>query len=180
MLACCPDECITQNYRAGCVRVVLYRLLDSITHRWGELELADIEAGTDWLLKHAWADRKRVYATGGSYGGYMVAWMNGHTDRYQAMICHAGVYNWHSMMASDVVRSRERPLGALPTLIVVTTLFVAGSIRIRSLPVGTSRSLRADARSTVTSGSVVERIEAAGMMPGKKPASAAPSRKRIA
>src|SRR5262249_18457828 len=30
------------------------------------------------------------------------------------MVCHAGVYNWHSMMASDFVRARERPLGALP------------------------------------------------------------------
>ena len=28
-----------------------YAFLDSITHRWGELELQDVEAGTDWLLK---------------------------------------------------------------------------------------------------------------------------------
>ena len=27
--------------------------LDSITHRWGELELQDVEAGTDWLLEAA-------------------------------------------------------------------------------------------------------------------------------
>ena len=55
-----------------------YAFLDSITHRWGELELQDIEAATDWLLKKPWVDRKRVFAAGGSYGGYMVAWMNGH------------------------------------------------------------------------------------------------------
>ena len=54
-----------------------YAFLDSITHRWGELELQDVEAGTDWLLKKPWVDRRRVFATGGSYGGYMVAWMNG-------------------------------------------------------------------------------------------------------
>ena len=58
-----------------------YAFLDSITHRWGELELQDIEAGTDWLLKKPWIDRQRVFATGGSYGGYMVAWMNGHCRR---------------------------------------------------------------------------------------------------
>ena len=34
----------------------------------------------------------------------MMAWLNGHTDRFKAMVCHAGVYNWHSMMASDFVR----------------------------------------------------------------------------
>ncbi|MBC7958179.1 MAG: S9 family peptidase, partial [Cytophagales bacterium] len=69
-----------------------YQFLDSITHRWGELELQDVEAATDWLLKKPWVDKKRVFATGGSYGGYMVAWMNGHVGpgRYQAYVCHAG------------------------------------------------------------------------------------------
>ena len=86
--------------------------LDSITHRWGELELQDIEAGTDWLLKHAWADRKRVYASGGSYGGYMVAWMNGHTDRYKAYVCHAGCFDWVSMFADDAYYWHPKELGA--------------------------------------------------------------------
>jgi len=44
----------------------------------------------------------------------MMAWLNGHTDRFAAMVCHAGVYNWHSMLASDVVKPRERSLGAPP------------------------------------------------------------------
>ena len=51
---------------------------------------------------------------GASYGAYMMAWLNGQTDRFQAMVCHAGVYNWHGMMASDIVRGRERRLGAFP------------------------------------------------------------------
>ena len=41
-----------------------HAFLDSITHRWGELELQDIEAATDWVLKQPWADRKRVFASG--------------------------------------------------------------------------------------------------------------------
>ena len=55
-----------------------YAFLDSITHRYGQLELQDIEAATDVLLQQPWADPKRVFAAGGSYGGYLVAWMNGH------------------------------------------------------------------------------------------------------
>ncbi|MBN8504053.1 MAG: S9 family peptidase [Burkholderiales bacterium] len=76
---------------------------DSISGRWGELELQDVEAGTDWLLKQRWVDRKRITATGGSYGGYMVAWMNGHVKpgRYQAYVCHAGCYDWQAMFATD-------------------------------------------------------------------------------
>jgi dipeptidyl aminopeptidase/acylaminoacyl peptidase len=88
--------------------------LDSITHRWGELELQDVEAATDWLLKKPWVDRKRVFATGGSYGGYMVAWMNGHVKpgRYQAYICHAGCFDWVAMFAEDAYTWFPRELGA--------------------------------------------------------------------
>ena len=88
--------------------------LDSITHRWGTLELQDIEAGTDWLLKKPWADKQRVFATGGSYGGFMVAWMNGHVKpgRYQAYVCHAGCYDWVSMFADDAWSWHAKELGA--------------------------------------------------------------------
>ena len=87
---------------------------DSITHRWGALELQDIEAGTDWLLKQRWTDKKRVHATGGSYGGFMVAWMNGHVQpgRYASYICHAGCFDWQAMFADDAWSWHARELGA--------------------------------------------------------------------
>ncbi len=90
-----------------------YAFLDSITHRWGELELQDVEAGTDWLLQHRWADPKRVFAGGGSYGGYMVAWMNAHVaeGRYQAFVCHAGCYDWVGMFADDAWSWHAKELG---------------------------------------------------------------------
>jgi len=88
--------------------------LDSITHRWGELELQDVEAGTDWLLAQPWSDKRRVFATGGSYGGYMVAWMNGHVEagRYQAYVCHAGCFDWAAMFSDDAYTFHARELGA--------------------------------------------------------------------
>jgi dipeptidyl aminopeptidase/acylaminoacyl peptidase len=91
-----------------------HAFLDSITHRWGELELQDIEAGTDWILAKPWADKKRLFATGGSYGGYMVAWMNGHVDagRYQAYVCHAGCFDWQAMFADDAYTWHAKELGA--------------------------------------------------------------------
>jgi dipeptidyl aminopeptidase/acylaminoacyl peptidase len=36
-------------------------------------------------------------AAGGSYGGYMVNWLLGHTDRFKAFVSHAGVYDLRSM-----------------------------------------------------------------------------------
>jgi dipeptidyl aminopeptidase/acylaminoacyl peptidase len=91
-----------------------YAFLDSITHRWGELELQDIETATDLLLEKPWADRRRVFASGGSYGGYLVAWMNGHVapGRYAAYVCHAGCYDWVAMFAEDAYTWFPRELGA--------------------------------------------------------------------
>jgi dipeptidyl aminopeptidase/acylaminoacyl peptidase len=91
-----------------------YAFLDSITHRWGDLELQDVEAGTDYLLKQKWVDKKRIFATGGSYGGFMVAWMNGHVapGRYQAYICHAGCFDWVGMFADDAWAWHAKELGS--------------------------------------------------------------------
>jgi dipeptidyl aminopeptidase/acylaminoacyl peptidase len=91
-----------------------YAFKDSITHRWGELELQDVEAATDALLKKPWIDRKRVFASGGSYGGFMVAWMNGHVapGRYRAYVCHAGCFDWTAMFADDAYTWHAKELGA--------------------------------------------------------------------
>ena len=88
------------------------KFLESITRQYGEREMADIEAGTDHLLRQGYIDRARLFATGGSYGGYMVAYMNGHTDRYRAYVCHAGCYDWVSMMATDGYKFFAKELGA--------------------------------------------------------------------
>ena len=83
--------------------------IESIAHEMGKRELFDVEAGTDFMLKQGYIDRERLVASGGSYGGYMVAWMNGHTDRYQAFVCHAGCFDWVAMNANDVWYCRPRP-----------------------------------------------------------------------
>jgi dipeptidyl aminopeptidase/acylaminoacyl peptidase len=90
------------------------KFTDSITGDYGTRPLIDILKATDWFEKQPWIDPKRMAAAGGSYGGYMVAWINGHTDRFAALVCHAGVYTYHGQMASDIVRGRERALGAFP------------------------------------------------------------------
>jgi dipeptidyl aminopeptidase/acylaminoacyl peptidase len=87
---------------------------DSIMGRQGRLETQDIEAGTDWLLSKPWADSKRVFAAGGSYGGFLVAWMNGHIPRgrYRAYVCHAGVFDRVATFSADSYGERPKDLGA--------------------------------------------------------------------
>ena len=89
---------------------------DSITHRWGELELQDIEAATTELLKRPYIDPTRVYASGGSYSGFMVAWMNGQLPggpqrRYAAYVCHARCFDWTAMFADDAWAWHAKELG---------------------------------------------------------------------
>ena len=88
--------------------------LGSIDGDLGPRELADTEAVTDILIKEGIVDKNKLYAAGGSYGGYMVAWMNGHTDRYKAYVCHAGVYNWVSQFGDDGYLWLNQELGVWP------------------------------------------------------------------
>jgi dipeptidyl aminopeptidase/acylaminoacyl peptidase len=84
--------------------------LQSNNHSFGTKEHADIEAATDFMLKQGYIDPDRLAASGGSYGGKMVAWMNGRNgrkagrkgrDRYRAYICHAGCFDWRAMYGGD-------------------------------------------------------------------------------
>ena len=90
--------------------------VSSINADWGRRELADIEAGTDHLLATGEVDPARIVATGGSYGGYMVAYMNGNVkgDRYKAYVCHAGCFDWVAMMGADAYFWFGHELGAFP------------------------------------------------------------------
>lgn len=91
-----------------------YAFLDSITHRWGQLESVDLEAATDWLLQQGWADPQRLFLGGGSYGGFLAAWTNGHVPagRYAALVCHAGCWDWRAMYAGDAGSWLDKELGA--------------------------------------------------------------------
>ena len=83
------------------------KFLESNTGNFGSKEHVDVEAGTDFMLKQGYIDANRLAASGGSYGGKMVAWMNGRNgakkggDRYKAYVCHAGCFDWVSMFAGD-------------------------------------------------------------------------------
>ncbi|AOS44012.1 Prolyl tripeptidyl peptidase precursor [Lacunisphaera limnophila] len=75
----------------------------SILGQWGDKPLDDILRSTDFLLKKLPnLDPKRMAAAGGSYGGYMAAWVAGHTDRFAALINHAGVNDFITQYGADV------------------------------------------------------------------------------
>jgi dipeptidyl aminopeptidase/acylaminoacyl peptidase len=50
----------------------------------------------DYVAELPYVDKDRVVAAGASYGGYMIDWILGHTDRFRALVSHAGVFDLRS------------------------------------------------------------------------------------
>lgn len=71
--------------------------VDQISSDWGGKVYDDLMRQTDDLESLPYVDKGRIGAAGGSYGGYMVAWIAGHTDRFKALVCHDGVIDTASM-----------------------------------------------------------------------------------
>ncbi|MBI4892735.1 MAG: S9 family peptidase [Acidobacteria bacterium] len=73
------------------------KFTDEINGDWGGKAYDDIMAVADHVEKLPYVDGERMAAAGGSYGGYMVNWIMGHTQRFKALVSHAGVYDLPSM-----------------------------------------------------------------------------------
>ena len=74
--------------------------IDAIHQDWGGRVYEDIMAGVDHILLRPYIDAEKLAAAGGSYGGYMINWLLGHTNRFRAFVSHAGVYDLRSMFGS--------------------------------------------------------------------------------
>ena len=64
---------------------------DAINDDWGGAPFEDLMKGLDYALgKYAFLDKDRMGALGASYGGWMINWVAGHTDRFKCLVCHDG------------------------------------------------------------------------------------------
>lgn len=74
---------------------------DLVRNHWGSNPYQDLMTGLDYILsKNSWLDSNNLHANGASYGGYMINWINGQTDRYRSLVCHDGVFDTMSMYYS--------------------------------------------------------------------------------
>ncbi len=64
---------------------------------WGNKDYQDLMLATDWAMKLDYVDTTRTAVMGGSYGGYMTAWIVGHTTRFTCAIADRLVGNLVSM-----------------------------------------------------------------------------------
>jgi dipeptidyl aminopeptidase/acylaminoacyl peptidase len=67
---------------------------DSISKDWGGAPFEDLMKGLDFAIsKYPFLDKDRVAALGASYGGFMINWIAGHTDRFKALVNHDGLFD---------------------------------------------------------------------------------------
>ena len=70
------------------------KFTDQISQDWTGRVYEDLMKGLDHALKaYPYLDGNRIAAAGGSYGGFMVNWIAGHSTRFAALISHAGVFD---------------------------------------------------------------------------------------
>ena len=60
---------------------------------WGKGPTSDVLTALDKTVAEGWADTSRLLVTGGSYAGYLVAWIIAHDNRFKAACSQRGVYD---------------------------------------------------------------------------------------
>ncbi len=72
----------------------------AISQDWAGKVYEDVMAVADSLANLAYVDDQRMGAMGWSYGGYMMMWLEGHTNRFKAIVSMMGVYDLPAMYGS--------------------------------------------------------------------------------
>jgi dipeptidyl aminopeptidase/acylaminoacyl peptidase len=60
---------------------------------WGTGPSSDVLMALDKTVAEGWADTSKLLVTGGSYAGYLVAWIIAHDHRFKAACSQRGVYD---------------------------------------------------------------------------------------
>jgi dipeptidyl aminopeptidase/acylaminoacyl peptidase len=77
------------------------KFIDAINGDWGGAPYEDLMKGLDYAEQHyGFIDKDRECALGASYGGYMINWILGHTDRFKCLVSHDGMFNAESAWGS--------------------------------------------------------------------------------
>jgi dipeptidyl aminopeptidase/acylaminoacyl peptidase len=75
--------------------------VDGVNKDWGGKPYVDLMNGLDYAEKtYPFIDKDRECALGASYGGYMINWILGHTNRFKCLVSHDGMFNTESAYGS--------------------------------------------------------------------------------
>jgi len=73
------------------------KFIDAINGNWGGAPYDDVMMGVEYAEKnYPFIDKGRECALGASYGGYMINWIEGHSDHFKCLVSHDGMFNAES------------------------------------------------------------------------------------
>src|SRR5690606_36613750 len=72
--------------------------------RWGLEDYEDLMKAVDIVAQRPDVDSTRMGVTGGSYGGFMTAWITTRTNRFEAAQADRMISNWYSWYGSSDVQ----------------------------------------------------------------------------
>ena len=82
---------------------------------WGPGPAMDVLSSVDQTLALGWADASKLLISGGSYAGYLTAWIISHDNRFLAASSQRGVYNFATFFGeANVWRMLPRYFGGYP------------------------------------------------------------------
>ncbi|HJZ86181.1 MAG TPA: S9 family peptidase [Polyangia bacterium] len=88
---------------------------EAVSRDWGGKPLDDLLRLVDAAAKLPYVDGHRMCALGASYGGYMINWMQGHTDRFRCLVSHAGPFDqWSMYFQTEELWFPEWEMGGTP------------------------------------------------------------------
>jgi len=73
--------------------------------RWGMEDYEDLMKAVDIVIERPDVDPARLGVTGGSYGGFMTAWVTTRTDRFKAAQADRMISNWFSWYGTSEAQS---------------------------------------------------------------------------
>ena len=92
------------------------RFKEAILNQWGRVDQEDILKCLDHLVaRYPFIDGNRIGASGRSYGGYLVNWLNGQTDRFACFVSIDGIFDQlMSYYSADELWFPEMEFGGTP------------------------------------------------------------------
>ncbi len=122
-----------------------YRFQRANYQNWGAAPAADVLGAAHRAAVLPWVDSTRQVLTGGSYAGYLTAWIVGHDGRFKAAVAQRGVYDLRTFFGEgNAWQLVPTHFGGFPWS---DTTFVAAPARIAAgdrAPALASDSLAAD------------------------------------
>ena len=98
-----PEAFANQGFAVVLINIhgstgVSQKFMDAVRNDWGGVPFEDLITGMKYVInEYSFVDPNNLFAAGGSYGGYMINWIEGHNNdpeiKFKALANHDGAFS---------------------------------------------------------------------------------------